>query len=498
MKDYIVKTNSGSIKGYERNGLTEYLGIPYAKPPVGELRLKRAVPNSWEGVFDAKEYGPESVQYADGAACGSEDCLTLNVKAPVGAKNLPVMVYIHGGGYNTGSASTPLYAGDAFAKKDIVYISIQYRLSVWGFYDFSVYEEGKDFDSNCGVSDMILAMQWIHENIAAFGGDPNRVTISGESAGGTSMLLLMAAPKAKGTFQQVIMSSGIVNGFFSREMSKKNTELFLEGMGWTTKDIPKLKDIDAYEVLKGNEYMAEMHQYKNPGIFLPSPVIDDLLPKRPLDAVREGSAAGIRLIISNNRHEGTMFVRPEKTNFPNSWEMVEEMFSKNHQEDAYQAIKDYYEPHNTEEINGVGMGFVDFATDYVFQVPAMQVAKAQKAYGDVWMYRFDFASDFMTKIGLLAGHAMELTYEFDEKEFGMMAEEMKGPQKDIVCRLTDEMHTAWVEFIKNGDPMQNQWSQYEDKDGVGAVRVYDKETTIQELDRSEILKLWDGLTFYQE
>lgn len=498
MSDYIVKTTSGKVKGYEREGLAEYLGIPYAKPPVGELRLKRAVPNSWDGVFDAKECGASAVQLNEEGLTGSEDCLTLNVRTPLHAQNLPVFVFIHGGGYNTGSANTPLYEGKAFVRKDIVYVALQYRLNVWGFYDFSAYPEGKEFDSNCGISDQILAMQWIHDNIAAFGGDPNRITIAGESAGGTSMVALMAAPTAKGTFQQVIMSSALPNAFFSKEMSKEDTDLFLEGMGWTAEDIPKLKEVDVFDVIKGNEYMAGKHQLKNPGIFLPSPVIDDLIPKRPMDAIRDGSAADVKLLISNNRHEGTMFVQAENTNFPNSWEMLEEMFKKNGHADVLPAFKAYYEPHNEKQVNGVGMGFIDFATDYAFQVPAVQIAKAQKKYNDVWMYRFDFASDFMTEIGLMAGHAMELTYEFDEKYFGLMAEEMERPQKDIVCRLSEEMHTAWVEFIKNGDPMQGQWPQYEDKDGVGMVRCYDKETTIKELDRSEIMKLWDGLKFYQE
>lgn len=498
MSDFMVKTSSGTVKGYEREGLAEYLGIPYAKPPVGELRLKRAVPNRWEGVFDAKEYGPPSVQLEDGKLTGSEDCLTLNIRTPLNAENLPVLVYIHGGGFNTGAASIKLYEGRAFASKGIVYVSIQYRLGVWGFYDFSAYPEGGDFDSNCGVSDQILAMQWIHENIAVFGGNPEQITIAGESAGGTSVLNMMAAPAAKGTFQQAIISSAIPNAYFSREMSKRDTDLFLEGMDWTADDIPKLKEIGAFEVIKGNEYMAENHQYRNPGIFLQSPVIDDLLPKRPMEAIKEGGAAGIKVLISTNKHEGTMFVRPEKTCFPNSWDMIEEMFRKNGCEASFPAVKAYYEPYNEIEINGVGMGFINFATDYAFEVPALQLARAMKEYGDVWMYRFDFASNFMTKIGLLAGHAMELAYEFDEKEFGFMAEEMRHSQKDIACRLTDEMHRAWVRFVKDGDPLEGAWPQYEDHDGVGLVRVYDETTSIRELDRSAVMKLWENLKFYQD
>ena len=498
MKEFIVKTGSGDVRGYERDGLAEYLGIPYARPPVGELRLKRAVPNSWEGVFDAGECGRPSVQKENGELLGSEDCLTLNIRTPLNAEKLPVLVYIHGGGFNTGSASIPLYDGKAFAREGIVYAAIQYRLNVWGFYDFTSYPEGKCFDSNCGVSDQILAMRWIHDNIAAFGGDPGRVTIAGESAGGTSMLNMLGAPAAKGTFQQVILSSAIPNAYFTHEQGREDIDLFLEGMGWTTADIPKLKTIDAFEVLKGNDYMSARHQYKNPGYFLASPVLDDLIPRRPMDVIREGGAAGIRMMVSSNLHEGTMFVRAENTFFPNSWEMIEEMFQKNGHGDSFGAVKAYYGPRNQESINGVGMGFVDFATDYAFQIPAMKLAEAQGQYGDVWMYRFDFASDFMTEIGLMAGHAMELPYEFDKKDFGLMAEEMKRPQKDIVARLTDEMHHAWAEFVKAGDPMQGRWPRYDGRGGVGTVRIYDRETRIGMLDRSEVMKLWGDMRFYEK
>lgn len=493
----VVRTGSGLVGGYEREGVMEYLGIPYAKPPVRNLRLKRAVPNHWDGVFDAKACGEPSVQTERGKAIGSEDCLTLNIRTPVYGEKLPVLVYVHGGGFNTGSVSMPLYDGKAFARKGIVYVAIQYRLNVWGFYDFAAYPEGSGFDSNCGVSDQLLAMRWIHENIGAFGGDPGRVTVAGESAGANAVLDLIGAPRAKGTFQQVILSSAIPNAYFTHEQSRRITNLFLEGMGWEEADIPKLKTVDPYDVLEGNAYASDRNQYRNPGFFTQSPILDDLIPVHPMEVVKEGGAAGIRMMISTNLHEGTMFVQKDRTVFPNTWEMIEEMFRQNGQEAGFQKIKEHYRIRNGETVNGVGMDLIDFATDYAFQIPAMKLAKAQGQYADVWMYRFDFASDFMTEIGLLAGHAMELPYEFDKKDFGLMAEEMKHPQADIVERLTDEMHMAWVEFVKYGDPLDGQWPPYAGRDGTGMVRIYDKATTIQKLDRSEILKLWDGLQFYQ-
>ena len=205
MERFITETTCGLVKGHLNNGIVEYLGIPYAKPPVGELRFKRAQPaDKWEGIFDAKEYGPCSVQFERGQCVGSEDCLTMNVKRPIDAHKLPVFVYIHGGGYNTGSCASPMLNGDLFAQDGVVFVSFQYRLNVLGFYDFSTYPGCEWMDTNCGLSDMILAMHWIKDNIAAFGGDPEKVTICGESAGGAAVVTLMATPGAKGTFQQVI------------------------------------------------------------------------------------------------------------------------------------------------------------------------------------------------------------------------------------------------------------------------------------------------------
>ncbi|MDO5336746.1 MAG: carboxylesterase family protein [Eubacteriales bacterium] len=345
MKEHIIQTKSGRVKGYERDGIVEYLGIPYAKPPVGALRFKRSVPiEPWEGIFEAHKYGSESVQLDDGELKGSEDCLTVNIQRPLEGEKLPVFVYIHGGGYNTGAANVPLYNGRPFAEDGLVFVAFQYRLNVLGFYDFTTYKGCEDFDSNCGVSDQILAMQWIHENIAQFGGDPGRVTICGESAGGATVINMLAMPALKGMFQQAIAQSALPNCVMTHEMARENIDLFIEGMGWTEEDLPKLRTMDPFEFQKGNIYVAEKHQYKNPGMFLPGPIQDDLLPVRPIDAIRNGSAAGVRLIIGTNMHEGTMFVHPEKTGFPNSWTMITEMFEKNGNVPGLLPIIQYYHP----------------------------------------------------------------------------------------------------------------------------------------------------------
>lgn len=417
MNKYIVQTSSGKIQGYVRDGLLEFLGIPFAEPPIGELRLKRAVPViPWEGILEAKDYGPPSVQLGEWGPIGSENCLTLNIKRPLQGKKLPVLVYIHGGGYNSGMASSSLFSGESFSKEGILYITFQYRLGVWGFYDFTDYWEGKEFESNCGISDHILAMKWIHENVHAFGGDPDRITVSGESSGAISVITMMAIPELHGLFRQAIVSSALPNAIFTSKMAKKNMDLFLEGMGWTEKDLYRLRSIDPYEVLKGSKYVVEMHQKKNPGIFLPAPSIDDLLPERPIDAIRKGSSRNVRLMIGTNLHEGTMFVHKGSREFPDSWEAIEKLFRKHGYTNRFSKIKHYYEKNGKGEFNGTEECFINFATDYLFQVPSIQVAEAQRKYSDVYVYRFEYIPEYARKTGMMCAHAADLPFVFSKLE----------------------------------------------------------------------------------
>ena len=159
MAEHLVKTTSGVVRGYERDGRIDYLGIPYADPPVGPLRFKRAVPiTPWEGSYDAKAYGNAPIQYNNGQVMGDEDCLTINVQRPLAGEKLPVFVWIYGGGYNTGYSSDEMYTGEAFVKDDILFFSFNYRTNILGFYDFTTYPGCDDFDSNCGLSDQILAL----------------------------------------------------------------------------------------------------------------------------------------------------------------------------------------------------------------------------------------------------------------------------------------------------------------------------------------------------
>jgi para-nitrobenzyl esterase len=492
----LVETKDGKVEGFCENGLVKFLGIPYAQQPVGMLRWKRARKgNGWDGVLSAKQYGNVAWQDDHDEFQGGDDCLTVNVVRPEEGDNLPVFVWIHGGGYMTGSASDTMYHGDSFAKDGVIYVNFQYRLNVPGFYDFSTYNGCEEIESNRGLSDIVMALRWIHDNITAFGGDTDRITIAGESAGGAAVITLLATPSAKGLFSQAIAESALCNCVMTPRMQRKNVDLFLEGMGWSAADLPeKLFAAHPYDMVKGARYQEKVHQYHYPGIFEPGPVIDDLLPERPLDAIRKGAGAGVKLIIGTNLHEGTMFVRPEDTGFPNSWEMVHEMFENTGHLDAYEAIKAYYDDLAKEE--KYGTPFVHFATDYVWEMPSMKAAQAQRKYADTWMYRFEYMSKFARETGMLVTHAFELPCVFGVKDHEFSKVFFEGETQEDADRIIEDMHGAWVNFTKYGEPNPGEWGRYEGD--VSPVRIFDHHTRTEMLDRSKMMQVWDDMRFYEE
>lgn len=487
--EHIVNTTLGKVKGFERNGMVEYLGIPYAKPPVGPLRFKRSVLHvTWDDVYEAKNYGPAPIQLLNGSVIGDEDCLTVNVQRPLEGEKLPVAIYIYGGGYNTGFSGDEMYHGDAFARDGLLFFSFNYRTNVLGFYDFTTYPGCEDFDSNCGLSDQILAMNWIRDNVEAFGGDPERITIFGESAGGASVVNMLACPGVKGTFTQAIIQSALPNCMMTHETARQNIDLFIEGMHWTVDDLHHLRTDDPRLFLVGNEYVAAKHQYKNPGMFLPGPIQDDLMPVRPIDAIRGGCAEGIRVIIGNTKHEGTMFVHPENTGFPNSWAMVSEMFEKNGHADALPAAVGYYSAF-------AGDAFIQFATDYAFQMPAVKVACAQKQYTpDVWMFRYELVTKSGEATGWRASHAFELPAVFVQKDHEFSHFVFDGEPAELFDKISGQMHGDWVRFMKEGQPGKD-WARFEGADSP--VRIYDRETRTEQLDRRQLMEVWKDMRFYE-
>src|SRR5574344_2845476 len=238
MDNLTVKTNCGDVKGYKVKDVFRFEGIPFAEKPV---RFKRSVElKKFDKLIDAKEPAGSCYQFGpnfdgDTTPNESEDCLYLNVFTKETKTKKPVFVWIHGGGFLTGCSYYPMYDGTSFAKNDEVYVSINYRLGVFGFYDFRLLNE--QFDENIGINDQIVALNWIKHNISFFGGDPNNVTICGESAGGISVLTLLASPKTEGLFKNAIVESSLPYCIFDSKEENVYTNTFLNCAKITKKNI---------------------------------------------------------------------------------------------------------------------------------------------------------------------------------------------------------------------------------------------------------------------
>ena len=300
-----VKTAEGILEGKDLSGITIFKGVPFAAPPVGNLRWKAPQPvQKWEGVRKATEYGPNPMQEAlfgdmnFGTKVNSEDCLYLNIWTPAKTmkEHLPVLIYFNGGGLMAGSGSEPRYAGDAMARKGIISITANYREGIFGFFAHPQLSKETSYkgSGNYGFMDQVAAIQWVKDNIEAFGGDPNRITIVGESAGSMSVSALMASPLCQGLFAQAMGSSGSVMGFNKvltlKEAEQKGVELAKQ-IG--KKNIKDLRALPAEELMKLAAVKA-IPTYNIDGYFLT---------EQPTETYAKGKQTRVPLLIGGNNQE---------------------------------------------------------------------------------------------------------------------------------------------------------------------------------------------------
>ena len=300
-----VKTAEGILEGKDLSGITIFKGVPFAAPPVGNLRWKATQPvQKWEGVRKATEYGPNPMQEAlfgdmnFGTKVNSEDCLYLNIWTPAKTmkEHLPVLIYFNGGGLMAGSGSEPRYAGDAMARKGIISITANYREGIFGFFAHPQLSKETSYkgSGNYGFMDQVAAIQWVKDNIEAFGGDPNRITIVGESAGSMSVSALMASPLCQGLFAQAMGSSGSVMGFNKvltlKEAEQKGVELAKQ-IG--KKNIKDLRALPAEELMKLAAVKA-VPTYNIDGYFLT---------EQPTETYAKGNQSKVSLLVGGNNQE---------------------------------------------------------------------------------------------------------------------------------------------------------------------------------------------------
>jgi len=456
----VVKIDSGFVAG---NGTTvrSYKGIPYAAPPTGELRWKPPQPvKPWTGVRVAKAFPSNCSQMPLVPGPQSEDCLGLNVWTPARSSSdkLPVMVWIHGGGFFIGSSAQSAYDGEPLAMQGVVVVSINYRLGVFGFLAHPALskESPQGVSGNYGLLDMIAALRWVNRNISVFGGDSTNVTVFGESAGGTAVCLLMVMPESKGLFQRAISESAAwIDVPWSRLRDRSYGRMPAEQFGGRLgADISALRAKSTSEIMKvaanpmmnpdasarGEEYM---------------PVIDGIvLPDDPARLFTSGKFHNVSLIAGTNRDEGTLFPLPVKDQATlRSWAEKEFGSSTDAILKAYGAAGDAEARAVATQIEG----------DWMFlQGTRLVLRTASKASPQVFQYQFTRVNGIGRQTRLGAFHASEVGYVFGtlpDSAMGTLMIPMLGDfsvasnsYDDQDGRLSQAMSAAWVAFAKTGDP----------------------------------------------
>jgi len=478
-----VKVQEGLVQGTLEDGLTVYKGIPFAAPPVDELRWKAPQPAAkWEGVRQATKFAPAPMQGGNPPSGKSEDCLYLNIWTPAksASDKIPVMVYIYGGGFAGGYTSDPWISGEKLAKKGVILVSIAYRVNQFGFLSHPELsaESPNHVSGNYGILDQIAALKWIQNNIAAFGGDPSKVTIFGESAGAISVSMLCASPLAKGLFSGAISQSGGSFGptrpttfpgenMKTLKQAEENGKTYVQKAGVSS--IADLRKIEAEKVPSGF------------GMTGGWPITDGyVIPDDQHRLYEAGKYNDIPVLIGYNSDEGASFSR-EKT--PEEYIAgVKARYGKF----ADELIKAY--PVGT---NSVPKTARDLARDAAFGWQTWAWANLQSKTGKskVYYYYFDQHPDYpkdSPRYGYGSPHAQDVSYVFQHLD-------TKNPEttkSDL--EISEAMSTYWTNFAKFGNPNGNgvpEWPAFSEANPK--VMYFSQKPFVGPVPSAESLKVLD-------
>ena len=460
-KAHAVKCVNGTFVGTEEHGVASWLGIPYAKAPVGERRFKAPeYVDACDRVFEAKYYGKGAYGSTGYDDCvqrrESEDCLYLNIWLNEDDKTAkkPVMVWIHGGAYVVGSGSQASYSGANFvqAQSDIIMVNINYRLNMYGFMDFSSVPGGEKFGTApCnGLLDQAMALRWVHENIAAFGGDPDNVTIFGQSAGGGSVSILPVMKEANRYFQKVIAQSGSTTLAFpvSCNSAQGKTKALLEYTG--------CKNMD--EIMALSEEKLQEAYVNAVGMFTSCPYYGtEVLPEAPIELYKKGYAKHISIMAGSTADEARLFMGEGQTLSLEE----QKLFASRSVGDAAKNLKEedkkYYEEFwrvcRTPE---PGLVETEFMNELMFRVPMLLQLDAQSAFNKTFCYYWSYPSS-NAEIG--AAHSVELMFVFNMRCFGTASAFNGTNNSDEIFTTVDQM---WTNFARCGNPSTDkvEWKAY--------------------------------------
>jgi len=500
----IVETTSGRIEGAFRKGLYVFRGIPYAAPPVGERRWLPPFPcEPWAGVRPAKEFGPTALQTPMDVQAlipmekqpQSEDCLYLNIWTPgLDGARRPVMVWIHGGGFTSGASSWFIYNGRALCRRgNVVVVTINYRLGVLGFLNLKEITKGDiPATGNEGLLDQICALQWVRNNISNFGGDPNNVTIFGESAGAMSIGVLLGMPGARGLFHRAILQSGAAHHVSSLEQARRVADIFLSVLDIRPDDAGKLRSLTEEQIL--NAQAELIVRARDPALAMDGlplrPVVDgDVVPQAPIVAIAGGSADGVPILIGTNLEEWKLFAALDK-GLPSLDEagLVRRCQRFMPGEQVARLVAAYRQARSRHGLPvSPGELFVAIQSDRIFRMPAIKLAEAHsRREQPTYMYLFNWVSPLLG--GMLgACHALELGFVF-----GILDDNFSGSGEEAQA-LSGKMQDAWAAFAHRGDPScqsLGRWKHYKER---RETMILGKQCLVAEAPYDEERQAWEAV-----
>ncbi|MDI2127582.1 carboxylesterase/lipase family protein [Yinghuangia seranimata] len=455
-----VHTSSGRVRGGYENGLAVFKGVPYAAPPVGPLRWQPAAPHpGWSGTRDAAAFGPsapQAVREGDPVLGGhgfppfDEDCLTLNIWTPAAdAAARPVLVWIHGGAYISGSSAMPNYSGETFARDgDLVVVTLTYRLGPLGLLYFGG-SDGEAAPGNAWLSDQAAALRWVHDNIAAFGGDPGNITVAGQSAGAQATAALAGHPDTRGLFRRAILQSVPLGmPLATPAQARASTAAFLETVG--VKNVDELRDVSWPKLVEASvELLIATLRWGHWAVpFVP--VLDgSTIPRPPVDSLLDGPGADLDVLVGWTREEAAFSFAVNEMYASADREQVLGRLRESLGEDAERAYAAYEAARPGARPIDV---LVDLTTDEAFRKPTLEFAEARAGQGrPVWVYEFDFPTPAHDGV-LGAPHCLDLPFVFDNFDAWAHAPFIAGMEGRVRDGLAAAMHRAWIAFIRTGDP----------------------------------------------
>jgi para-nitrobenzyl esterase len=470
-----VRVQGGEVLGVNKTGIDSWRGIPYAAAPLGELRLRAPRPViSWAGVRDASRFGTVSAQMRRVRLAGipimdgsGEDCLTINVHAPTdrtSSSPLPVMVYVHGGGYSAGSSRDFSEQGQAFLRAEqVVYVSFNYRLGALGYLDFTRYSTPeRPFESNLGLRDQVAALRWVQHNIGMFGGDPDNVTVFGESAGANAITTLMATPSARGLFARAIVQSAPPDAVYYPGDTALWASEFVSALADQVHAPIDPEDVQAAAELLTGANASDLVQAASvlqvripdayPGRFCFAPVVDGVfLPEHPMAAFKSGRAHRVPLIIGTNAREGSLF-RGRIDIIPRTPARIQALFQEAPESARaliHAAYPDLPAPHDA----------ADFGGDFGFWYPSTRVADFHSRFAPVWAYRFDLAPTILRLVGLDATHGVEMYTLFDQLDAPVARAITSLGGRRAYAAAGARMRANWLRFAVDNVPAVD-WPAY--------------------------------------